>query len=67
MDTALLVSGLVFSAVGIGYLVYGRRQSNMAARWSGFALILYPYLMTNVYTMIAVGVGLMLVPRFVDL
>ncbi|MBZ2168758.1 hypothetical protein [Marinobacter sp. F4216] len=67
MDTALLVSGLIFSAIGIGYFVYGRRQDNMAARWSGLALVLYPYLMTDVYTMVAVGISLMLIPRFVDL
>ncbi|WP_158222342.1 hypothetical protein [Tamilnaduibacter salinus] len=42
MQTSIIVLGLILSAIGIGYFIYGRRRSNMAARWSGFALILYP-------------------------
>ena len=67
MDTAILVWGLIFSSIGIGYFIYGRRQSNMVVRWCGLALILYPYLMTDALTMVAVGVGIMLIPRFVEL
>lgn len=67
MDTALLVWGLIFSAIGIGYFVYGRRQSNMTVRWCGLALMLYPYLVTDTLTMVAVGVAIMLIPRFVEL
>lgn len=67
MDTAILVWGLIFSSIGIGYFIYGRRQSNMAVRWCGLALILYPYLMTDALTMVAVGVGIMLIPRFIEL
>ncbi|MGF2733752.1 hypothetical protein [Marinobacter sp. DUT-1] len=67
MDTAILVWGLIFSSIGIGYFIYGRRQSNMVVRWCGLALILYPYLITDAVTMVAVGVGIMLIPRFVEL
>lgn len=67
MDTAILVWGLIFSSIGIGYFVYGRRQSNMVTRWCGLALILYPYLVTNTLTMVAVGVAIMLIPRFIEL
>lgn len=67
MDNAILVLGLIFSSIGIGYFVYGRRQSNMVTRWCGLALILYPYLVTDALTMVAVGVGIMLVPRFIEL
>ncbi|RBP30630.1 hypothetical protein DET50_10744 [Marinobacter pelagius] len=67
MDTAILVWGLIFSSIGIGYFIYGRRQSNMVVRWCGLALILYPYLITDAVIMVAVGVGIMLIPRFVEL
>lgn len=67
MQTSTIVLGLIFSAIGVGYFIYGRRRSNMAARWSGVALILYPYLVIDPVMMAAIGVGLMLVPRFIDL
>lgn len=67
METATLIWGLIFSSIGIGYFIYGRRQSNMVARWCGLALILYPYLVTNTLAMVAVGVALMLTPRFIEL
>jgi hypothetical protein len=67
MDAGNLILGLIFSSIGIGYFIYGRKQSNMVAKYCGIALMLYPYLVTNTLAMIAVGAGLMLVPRFIDL
>ncbi|PHQ27116.1 hypothetical protein CLH62_05920 [Marinobacter guineae] len=67
METANLIWGLIFSSIGIGYFIYGRRQSNLVARYSGIALILYPYLVTNTLALVAVGILLMLTPRFIEL
>ncbi|MDY6816523.1 MAG: hypothetical protein SV598_11740 [Pseudomonadota bacterium] len=67
METATLVWGLIFSSIGIGYFIYGRKQSNLVARWCGLALVLFPYLVTDTFAMVAVGAALMLTPRFVEL
>ncbi|MDF0752703.1 hypothetical protein NLU14_20960 [Marinobacter sp. 71-i] len=67
METATLVWGLIFSSIGIGYFIYGRKQSNLVARWCGLALILFPYLVTDTLAMVAVGAALMLTPRFIEL
>ena len=67
METANLVWGLIFSSIGIGYFIYGRRQSNLVARYCGIALILYPYLVTNTVALVAVGIALLLSPRFIEL
>jgi len=67
MQTANLFWGLIFSSVGIGYFIYGRRQSSLIARYCGIALFLYPYLVTNTFALVAIGVVLMLTPRFIDL
>jgi hypothetical protein len=40
METATLLWGLIFSSIGIGYFIYGRKQSNLVVRWCGLALIL---------------------------
>jgi uncharacterized membrane protein len=67
MDTTHLFLGLIFSSIGIGYFIYGRKQSNIVTRYCGIALVLYPYLVTDTLALVAVGVGLMLVPRFVEI
>lgn len=67
MDTNNLILGLIFSSIGFGYFIYGRKQSNLVAKYCGLTLMLYPYLVTNTLALIAVGVGLMLVPKFVEL
>jgi len=67
MDTTNLILGLIFSSIGVGYFIYGRKQSNIVTRYCGIALVLYPYLVTDTLALVAVGVGLMLVPRFVEI
>jgi hypothetical protein len=67
MDTTHLILGLIFSSIGVGYFIYGRKQSNFVTRYCGIALVLYPYLMANTFALVAVGVGLMLVPRFFEI
>ncbi|MDO6442795.1 MULTISPECIES: hypothetical protein [unclassified Marinobacter] len=67
METAHLFLGLIFGSIGIGYFVYGRKQSSLIARYCGIALILYPFLVTDTIAVVAVGVVLMLTPRFIDL
>ncbi|MCL1478890.1 hypothetical protein MIH18_03890 [Marinobacter sp. M3C] len=67
MDTTELILGLIFSSIGVGYFIYGRKQSNIVTRYCGIALVLYPYLVTDTLALVAVGVGLMLVPRFVEI
>ena len=67
MDTTHLILGLILSSIGVGYFIYGRKQSNIVTRYCGIALILYPYLVPDTLALVAVGVGLMLVPRFVEI
>ena len=62
METADIFLSLLF-----GYFMYGRRRKNIVTRYCGIAMILYPYLASSAWEMLAVGVGLMVVPRFVEL
>jgi len=58
---------LIFSSIGIGYFIYGKRQENTVARYSGIALIVYPYLIDNKYAVLAIGVALMALPNVVEI
>ncbi|MBS0457568.1 MAG: amino acid transport protein [Proteobacteria bacterium] len=64
MNTTWLLLGLVFSSVGFGYLLYGKKQARPLPMLCGIGLMVYPYFIDNVWVMLALGVGLMAVPYF---
>lgn len=65
MDTSSLLLGLVFSAIGAGFFLYGRKQKLPVPLLCGLALMVYPYFISNNALLIAIGVVLMVIPYFV--
>lgn len=65
LDTGYLLTSLIFSSIGIGYFVYGKRQQHKVARYAGIGLMIYPYFITAVPAMIIAGVALMTAPRII--
>lgn len=57
----------IWTCIGFGYFMYGRRTKNIVTRYCGIGMILYPYLASSSWEMLAVGDGLVLVPRFVEI
>jgi hypothetical protein len=64
MNEAVLLWGVLFSAVGIGYFIYGRRQGKTIPLLCGLALMIYPYFMPNVITLLVIGAIFSAVPYF---
>ncbi|MFP6851270.1 MAG: hypothetical protein VCA57_21570 [Pseudomonas sp.] len=64
-DTASLLLGLVFSSIGLGYFMYGKKQENVVAKYSGIALMVYPYFIENKYAVLAIGVVLLALPKII--
>ena len=62
---AWLLWGLLFSSVGAGYFLYGRKQARMVPLACGLLLMLYPYFVSSALAMIAIGIALMAIPYFV--
>jgi len=62
MSTAVLIWSSLFSAIGLGYVIYGKRQRKGTALLSGALLCIYPYFAPNVYLLVALGVGLLALP-----
>ncbi|MCD6048337.1 MAG: hypothetical protein K0S08_1984 [Gammaproteobacteria bacterium] len=52
---------LIFSVIGIGYFYYGKKN-NLYFTLSGIALMLYPYLISNVWPLLLWGLGLTFLP-----
>jgi len=57
-----LFLGLLFGAVGSGFLVYAKRQQSALFLVVGFVLILIPYFIANVVLLVVIGLALVAVP-----
>jgi hypothetical protein len=55
---------LLFSSIGLGFFIYGRRQRAVVPLVCGVALMVYPYFVANVPVLIGIGVVLITVPYF---
>lgn len=66
MDTtSQLIWGMLFGSIGLGFFVYGKRQQMIVPLFTGVALCVFPYFVSNLYMLILVGVALMALPYFV--
>jgi len=63
MNTALLLWGIVFSSIGVGYFIYGKKRANLIIRYTGLVLILFPYFFDNAFYLVSVGIMLMALPK----
>jgi len=64
-NTAALMWGVLFGGIGLGFFMYGRRQKAVVPLFSGIALLVFPYFISNVYLLVAVGAGLIALPYFI--
>jgi len=55
---------MIFGVIGMGYMMYGKRTSRIVPLAAGMLLCVFPYVVTNLYAMIAVGVALSVGPFF---
>lgn len=67
MNQALLLWGLLFGSIGIGFLVYAKQQRAVVPLVVGLALSIFPFFVTNVYALVLIGLALTAVPYFIRL
>lgn len=63
--TSLLIWGMLFGTIGLGFFIYGKKQKAVVPLFIGIALFIFPYFISNVYLLVIVGVILVIVPFFV--
>ena len=64
ISTSILLWGLLFSSIGLGFFIYGRRQRTVVPLVCGLALMIFPYFAANVPLLVGIGVVLITVPYF---
>jgi hypothetical protein len=67
MDTTLLLWGVLFSSIGLGYFLYGKKQNAIVPLLAGIALFIFPYVISDVYVLVLTGTALTAVPYFIRL
>jgi predicted membrane protein len=65
VDTGTLLWGLLFSSIGLGFFLYGKKQRAIVPLVCGLALMVYPYFVANNLVLVAIGVVLVVIPYFV--
>lgn len=64
VDTSTLLLGLVFSAIGAGFFMYGRKQQRPVPLVCGLVLMVYPYFVSSNALLVAIGLALIATPYF---
>ena len=61
-ETMNLLLIVLFSSIGFGYFIYGKRLQEGVPLFSGLLLMVYPYFISSTLGMIAVGLLLVVCP-----
>ena len=64
---ASLILELLFSAAGVGYFVYGKKQRATIPLVCGLLLMIFPYFVSSTILLVILGVGLLALPYFMRL
>ena len=54
-DMVNLALGVIFSAIGFGYFIYGKRQQQSVALIAGLLLMIYPYVVSGTTSLVVIG------------
>ena len=60
-----LLWGLLFGSIGLGFFLYGKKQQAIVPLFSGVALMVFPYFVSNTILLVAIGFALTALPYFV--
>lgn len=64
MQASLLLWGLLFSSIGLGFFLYGKKQRAAVPLVCGLVLMVYPYFISNVMLLMGIGVVIAAIPYF---
>lgn len=61
-NASMIMWSVLFGAIGMGYFVYGKRQQAIVPLWIGMALMVFPYFIASVTSLVIVGMVLVAIP-----
>ena len=67
MNASQLLLGVLFSSIGLGYFIYGKKQKVIVPFVCGLILMIFPYFIENAWLIMLVGSVFMGLPYFIRL
>jgi hypothetical protein len=67
MSVTLLLLGVLFSSIGVGFMIYGKKQRAPVPLACGLALVAVPYFFSSSLLLFVVGSVLCAIPYFIRL
>lgn len=67
METSQLLLGVLFSSIGLGYFIYGKKQKTIVPFLCGLILMIFPYFIENTGLIVLIGAAVSAAPYFVKL
>jgi hypothetical protein len=64
-NTSVLLWGTLFGGIGLGFIIYGKKQRAVVPLVTGILLSVFPFFVTNTYLIVFVGCLLIALPYFV--
>jgi predicted membrane protein len=66
-ESSIMLWSVLFSGIGMGYFIYGKKQEAPIPLFTGLALFVFPYFMPNFTLLLAVGLALVALPYFIKI
>jgi len=67
LNEASILWGVVFGAIGLGFFMYGKKESALVPLLCGLGLMAFPYFVSDTILTVVIGVILMVIPYFIRL
>ena len=64
MNATQLFLGVIFSSIGLGYFLYGKKQKMTVPFVVGLVLMVFPYFIESNFLLSGVGIVLSVIPYF---
>jgi hypothetical protein len=66
-NPSILIWGVIFGSIGLGFFVYGKKQKAIIPLLSGIGLMVVPYFISNMYILILSGIVLVALPYIIKI
>jgi hypothetical protein len=66
-STSILIWGVIFGSIGLGFFVYGKKQKAVIPLFCGIGLMVFPYFISNIYILVLSSVVLVTLPFVVKI
>lgn len=65
MNQTVMLWGLLFGSIGLGFFIYGKKQNRATPFVCGLLLMVFPYFVSSTLLLVTIGTALVAAPYFI--